>query len=106
MDRRTPDNRGDEESAGDGSPVRETPVEKPKVTNRFSFWIDLARAIDSWRIFPRIFISVYLWIFIESSMWFMSLDAPSVEQAGLISVVTGIGAAWFASYTSTKGDGN
>jgi hypothetical protein len=47
-----------------------------------------------------------MYLLYKSTMWFMALEAPTIEQAGLISVVTGIGAAWFASYTATKGDGH
>ena len=79
----------------------------PKVNdtpNKFKLIIDLAKAIDSWRIFPRVFISVYIYLLYDTVTWFMALESPTVEQAGLISVMTGVGAAWFASYTKTKGD--
>lgn len=69
--------------------------------NRFSFLIELAKAIDAWRIFPRIFISMYLWLLYESSVWFMSLPDPTTQQASLISVIIGAGAAWFGLYANT-----
>ena len=31
----------------------------------------------------------------------MSLSAPTMEQAGFVSVIVGAGAAWFGLYTST-----
>lgn len=34
----------------------------------------------------------------QSVTWFMSLDAPTVEQAGLISVIFSVGGFWFNSY--------
>jgi hypothetical protein len=74
----------------------------PYNPNRFDFLIDLAAAVDNFRIFPRIFISVYIYLLYETVMWFMGLEAPSVEQAGLISVITGIGAAWFGLYVNSN----
>ena len=34
----------------------------------------------------------------KSIIWFMNLSAPTSEQAALISVITGVGAAWFGLY--------
>ncbi len=62
---------------------------------------DLAVAVDSWRIFPRIFITTYIYLLYYSAMWFMGLPAPTMEQAGLISVIVGAGAAWFGLYANT-----
>ncbi len=62
---------------------------------------DLAGAIDSWRIFPRIFITTYIYLLYYSAMWFMELSAPTMEQSALISVIVGAGAAWFGLYTNT-----
>jgi len=63
--------------------------------------IDLAKAIDAWRIFPRLFILTYMYILIKVVHWFMALDKPSMEQAGLVSIVVGAGAAWFGLYTNS-----
>jgi hypothetical protein len=65
-------------------------------------WIHLARAVDSWRIFPRVFLSVYIFLLYYSTMWFMSLENPSLEQSGLISIIVGAGAAWFGLYAGTS----
>ena len=67
--------------------------------------INLAKAIDAFRIFPRIFITVYIFLLYESIMWFMTIDQPNASQASLISVMTGVGAAWFGLYVKTNGDG-
>lgn len=67
--------------------------------------IALAKIIDSWRIFPRIFISVYLFLLYKSSVWFMTLENPTTDQFGLVSVIIGAGAAWFGLYVRSKGDG-
>lgn len=69
--------------------------------NRFQPIIDLAKAIDSWRIFPRIFISVYIYLLYAVVEWYMALPDPTIEQSGLVSVVVGAGAAWFGLYAGT-----
>ena len=72
--------------------------------NRYQGLIDLAKAVDSWRIFPRIFISTYIFLLYKVTIWFMNLEAPTFEQSGLVSIVVGAGAAWFGLYAgSSKG---
>ena len=70
--------------------------------NKYQSWIDLAEAVDSWRIFPRAFLSVYIFLLYYSTMWFMALPDPNSQQAGLISIIVGAGAAWFGLYTGSK----
>jgi hypothetical protein len=64
-------------------------------------WIHLAKAVDSWRIFPRMFLTVYIVLLYKCTIWFMALETPSFEQSGLISIVVGAGAAWFGLYAGT-----
>ena len=77
-------------------------LEDEKNVNPHQKWIHLARAVDSWRIFPRAFLSVYIFLLYYSTMWFMALDQPSLEQSGLISIIVGAGAAWFGLYAGTS----
>tara|TARA_R100000426_G_scaffold84982_1_gene64529 strand:+ start:538 stop:921 length:384 start_codon:yes stop_codon:yes gene_type:complete len=77
-------------------------LEDDKNVNPHQKWIHLARAVDSWRIFPRVFLSVYIFLLYYSTMWFMALDEPSLEQSGLISIIVGAGAAWFGLYAGTS----
>ena len=70
--------------------------------NPYQKWIHLARAVDAWRIFPRLFLTVYIFLLYYSTMWFMSLPDPSLEQSGLISIIVGAGAAWFGLYAGTS----
>ena len=70
--------------------------------NRYQGLIDLAKATDSWRIFPRIFISTYIYLLYKVTIWFMGVDDPTIAQSGLVSIVVGAGAAWFGLYTSTS----
>ena len=72
-----------------------------KQANKYQNVIYLAKAIDAWRIFPRLFISVYIYLLYEVTIWFMNLPEPNNAQAGLVSVVVGAGAAWFGLYAGT-----
>ena len=83
--------------------IREKELEEQ--SNKLRKGIELAKIIDSWRIFPRIFIGVYMYLLYESTTWFMSLENPTTDQFGLVSVVIGAGAAWFGLYVRSKGDG-
>jgi len=71
-------------------------------TNKHQRWIDLSHAIDQWRIFPRVFISTYIYLLYAVVTWYMALEAPTMEQSGLVSVVVGAGAAWFGLYTGSS----
>ena len=70
--------------------------------NRYQGLIDLAKAIDSWRIFPRIFITTYIFLLYKVVIWYMDLAAPTMEQSGLVCIVVGAGAAWFGLYTGSR----
>ena len=70
--------------------------------NRYQGLIDLARAVDSWRIFPRVFITTYIFLLYKVVIWYMDLQAPTMEQSGLVSIVVGAGAAWFGLYTGSR----
>ena len=70
--------------------------------NKYQGWIDLAKAVDAWRIFPRLFLTVYIFLLYYSTMWYMGLENPSLEQSGLISIIVGAGAAWFGLYAGTS----
>ena len=64
--------------------------------------IHMARAVDAWRIFPRLFLTVYIILLYKCVIWYMNLAQPSMEQSGLISIVVGAGAAWFGLYTGSS----
>lgn len=70
--------------------------------NPFAKLIHLARAVDSWRIFPRIFISTYIYLLYKVVIWYMNVPSPTMEQSGLVSIVVGAGAAWFGLYTGSR----
>jgi len=66
--------------------------------NPYQKWIHLAKAVDAWRIFPRAFLSVYIFLLYYSTIWFMGLENPSLEQSGLLSIIVGACAEWFTLY--------
>jgi|TARA_B110000977_G_C10944891_1_gene442316 hypothetical protein len=71
--------------------------------NRYQGLIDLAKAVDAWRIFPRAFLTVYIVLLYKVVIWYMGIGtAVTMEQSGLVSIVVGAGAAWFGLYTGTS----
>jgi hypothetical protein len=68
---------------------------------RVSKWEAFPYWFDKLRVFPRIFISIYIYVFYDVIQWFMSLPEPNIAQSGLVSVVTGAGAAWFGLYVNS-----
>ena len=82
-------------------------LEDEKNDNPYQRFIFVAEAIDCWRIIPRAFLGVYMYLLYYTTFWFMDLPEPTFEQSGLISIVVGAGAAWFGLYTNShKPDGN
>ena len=71
--------------------------------NPFQKWIHLARTVDAWIIFPRVFVSVYIVLLYKVVTWFMEIPEPNLEQAGLVSIVVGAMAAVFGIYAGTSG---
>ena len=61
----------------------------------------LADALDKLRIFPRLFMGVYIWMLVEAGNWFLKLDVPTLEQAGYMSVIVGAGIGWMQVYTNS-----
>jgi hypothetical protein len=72
--------------------------------NPYHKWIHLAKTVDAWRIFPRIFVTVYIVLLYDVVTWFMTLEPPepNLEQAGLVSIVVGAMAAVFGIYAGTS----
>ena len=70
--------------------------------NPYQKVIFVAEAMDSWRIFPRIFLSVYIFLLYYATMWFMDLPDPTFEQSGLISIIVGSFAACFGLYAGNS----
>ena len=62
-----------------------------------------AQAIDKWRVWPRMLITLYGVMFYKVTDWFMSLPDPTNAQSAFVSVVVGAGAAWFGLYCGSGG---
>ena len=77
-------------------------LEDEKNDNPYQKLIFIAEAVDSWRIIPRAFLGVYVYLLYYTTFWFMDLPNPTFEQSGLISIVVGAGAAWFGLYTNSS----
>lgn len=45
--------------------------------------------LNEWRIIPRLLMLAMLLMTYRVVEWFMTIDNPSLEQAGVISVMTG-----------------
>jgi hypothetical protein len=70
--------------------------------NPWQKWIHLSKMVDSWRIWSRAFITVYMVLLYYSVDWFMKIEGePNMAQAGLISTIVGAGAAWFGLYVKS-----
>lgn len=79
-----------------------TIVEIDRSTNKVesSSWYNKvsAEAIDKWRVFPRLLITLYGYAFYRCTEWFMTLPEPSNAQSAFVSIIVGAGAAWFGLY--------
>jgi hypothetical protein len=63
-------------------------------------------AVDKWRIWPRLIISLYGLAFYQTTQWFMSLPDPTNAQSGFVSVIVGAGAGFFGIYVNGKPNTN
>ena len=62
-------------------------LEHDSKVNPWQKYIFLAKAVDAWRIWPRAFLSVYIFLIYFVVMWFLDLPDPTMEQSGLISIL-------------------
>ena len=49
---------------------------------------DWTHAIDSFKVIPRALILLYMYLTYETVFWYMGLESPSLEQSGMVSVLT------------------
>jgi len=59
------------------------------------------KALDNWRIVPRILVTLYGVLCYNVAMWFMSLPDPTSTQAAFASTIFGAAAAWFGLYVKS-----
>jgi len=48
-----------------------------------------SESFDQWRVIPRLLMTAMIIMTYRVVEWFMTLPEPSLEQAGLVSVMTG-----------------
>ena len=80
-------------------------VEVDRSTTEAASWYNAshAQAIDKWRIWPRLLITLYGVMFYQTTAGFMSLPDPTNAQSAFVSVIVGAGAAWFGLYVGSGG---
>ena len=80
-------------------------VEVDRSTTEAASWYNAshAQAIDKWRIWPRLLITLYGVMFYQTTAWFMSLPDPTNAQSAFVSFIVGAGAAWFGLYVGSGG---
>jgi len=64
--------------------------------------VELPQVLSNWRAVPRLMMALYAWMVYDTIKWFTALPDPTNAQAGLVSIVVGAGAGWFAIYTNTS----
>lgn len=62
---------------------------------------DIPNFIDRLRIFPRAFISIYMYIVLHSFWWIITLPDPSGAQAAIFGTIISVGTAWFGLYVAS-----
>lgn len=73
---------------------------KSKHNNPYKRFIYISEVIDSYRIFPRLFLTLYMYLSWHVVDWFTALENPTMEQSGLVSILIGSAAAWFGLYVN------
>ena len=49
-------------------------------------FLDAAEVVDAWRIFPRLFNGVLLWLLVDMHLWYRNLDDAPFPQFYVIAV--------------------
>ena len=76
--------------------------EENKMIKKTSWLWHAPEYFSRWRLFPRAFITMYIYLLYDVTQWFMALPDPNTQQAGLVSVIVGAGAAWFGLYVNSS----
>jgi len=56
----------------------------------------MATVLDDWKVLPRLMMLVFTFMSFRVVEWFMGLEDPTTQQAGLVSVVMGAATGAFA----------
>jgi hypothetical protein len=49
-------------------------------------WLDRAEIVDAWRVFPRLFNGVLLWLLVDMHLWYSGLEDAPFPQYYVIAV--------------------
>ena len=49
---------------------------------------DWSHAIDSFKVIPRALILLYMYLTYSTVFWYMGLENPTLQQSGMVSVLT------------------
>ena len=63
---------------------------------------EIPELMGNWRMIPRLLMALYCYAFYTVTTWFMAMPAPTMEQAGFVSVVVGAGAGFFGLYVGSS----
>ena len=59
---------------------------------------ELADTLGRYRVFPRVFSIVYLYLLYDVADWYMWLEVPTAEQTAFAGIMIPTAAAWFKFY--------
>jgi hypothetical protein len=76
-------------------------LETENAVNPWKKLVFVANTIDSFRPWSKALLTIYMFLLYDTTTWFMALEEPTVAQAGLISTIVGVGAAWFGLYVNS-----
>ena len=62
----------------------------------------MSTVLDEWKVWPRVMMLVFTLMSWRVVEWFMNLPDPSVQQAGLVSVVMGAATGAFRIWMSKE----
>lgn len=46
-----------------------------------------AEIADAWRVLPRIFMGIFLWLLVDAHFWYKSVDVPTETQQWYLNVL-------------------
>ena len=58
--------------------------------------MQMATVLDNWKVLPRLMMLAFTLMSFRVVEWFMGLEDPTTQQAGLVSVVMGAATGAFA----------
>jgi hypothetical protein len=76
-------------------------METENESNPWKKLVFVANTIDSFRPWSKALLTIYMFLLYDTTTWFMALEEPTMSQAGLISTIVGVGAAWFGLYVNS-----